>query len=261
MDVITLMLPLSCHESDTPMRRMMARHLGALRRGLNTLRNYYKDFVPQASMPKNAALYPYPASFSSLISNTREDFKYKRQLRSSTASNQELVFFGELQNSQEAMIDICIKFTRKYSKSAHECCAKEGWVPRLFGCERLPGGWWMVAMEDMAEHKQLGSLSVEDREVLKAGGLHSQLSAALEHLHKANTVHGDFRDANILVRRDVEAGRIDVKIIDFDWAGVAVNALYPAKINHTEIRRPDGARDDCLVTAEHDMAMLEYIFS
>ncbi|KAG8996878.1 hypothetical protein FRB94_007977 [Tulasnella sp. JGI-2019a] len=260
MDTLTPMLPLSCHQSDTPMRKMMARHLGALREGLNTLRAYYKDLVPQASTPKNAALYPYPTSFSSFSSHTREHFKYKRQLRSSTAGNEKLVFFGELQDSQGAMVDVCIKFTREYSENAHEYCAKEGWAPRLLGCEKLSGGWYMVVMEDMTEHKQLGSLSVEDREELKAGGLHDQLLAALKHLHAANMVHGDLRDANILVRRDVQTGRVDVKIIDFDWAGVAGTASYPANINYVDIRRPDDARDDLPIKAEHDLAMLGYLF-
>lgn len=249
MDILAPILPLCCHKTDEAMRKMTARSFGALRKGLNRLKEYYQRLDSQASVPDNAALYPYPTNFVSLTDGLPRDFRYKSQFPISTAEKK-LVFFGEL----EKEVPICIKFTRRYSMSAHEFCAKKGWAPELLGYEELPGGWRMIVMEDMVEHQLLNRSSAEDQEEL-----HAKLRQILTELHAAGMVHGDFRDSNILTKR-VQTG-VDVKLVDFDWAGVVGEARYPANVNHTDIRRPVDARDEAMITAEHDMAMLGYLFS
>ena len=48
-------------------------------------------------------------------------------------------------------------------------------------------------------------------------------------------------------------------LVDFDWAGKIGEVPYPSNINIIEVMRPEGVVDDELMTAEHDMEMLDYM--
>jgi hypothetical protein len=69
-------------------------------------------------------------------------------------------------------------------------------------------------------------------------------------------VHGDVRDANILVRTD---GTLDVKLLDFDWAGPVGTIKYPMNVNGEDIKRPAAASDGELILAEHDIQMVDFM--
>jgi hypothetical protein len=71
-------------------------------------------------------------------------------------------------------------------------------------------------------------------------------------------VHGDVRATNILAKKNGAPG---IMLIDLDWAGVIGNVRYPMNVNRDGIDRPDGAYDGELITAEHDMNMVDYIFA
>ena len=77
-------------------------------------------------------------------------------------------------------------------------------------------------------------------------------------LHQAGYVHGDIRATNIMVKKSGEKGMM---LLDFDWAGAIGEIQYPMNVNITDIRRPEGAIDKQLVLAEHDMAMIVYMFN
>jgi hypothetical protein len=70
-----------------------------------------------------------------------------------------------------------------------------------------------------------------------------------------NSVHGDVRDANVMVKKD----RSGWKLVDFDWSGKIGQVRYPMNVNH-ELRRPEGANDGNLILADHDIEMLDYLF-
>ncbi|KAG9028539.1 hypothetical protein FRB95_006358 [Tulasnella sp. JGI-2019a] len=257
-DVLTPILPLFAHRSDIEMWRMTARYLAALRRGLGRLRQHYQDLQP-TSIDEETALYPYPTSFTSPTGV--KQFQYGWGFFSNTTPrDRKLVFFGKLLQPDSKPIPICIKFTRRYSEDVHKFCASNGWAPRLLGSERLAGGWQMIVMEEIVKYTHLGNFTGEKREALIVNGLQGKLLEILHGLHAAGMVHGDFRDTNILVHHDVDSGHIDTKLVDFDWAGVARVVRYPANINYIDIRRPEGARDEEVVEAEHDMTMFEYLF-
>jgi hypothetical protein len=61
-----------------------------------------------------------------------------------------------------------------------------------------------------------------------------------------------------MVKKNGEQG---IMLLDFHWAGEIGEIRYPMNMNITEIRRPDGAIDKQLVLAEHDMAMIAYMFN
>src|SRR5690554_2262406 len=60
-----------------------------------------------------------------------------------------------------------------------------------------------------------------------------QEARALTILHSAGFVHGDLRDANVMVN---ESGR--VCIIHFDWSGKEGTARYPSTMNKLLLRVP-----------------------
>jgi hypothetical protein len=69
-------------------------------------------------------------------------------------------------------------------------------------------------------------------------------------------VHGDIREANIMVSKD----RIRFMFVDFDWAGKIGEARYPMHVNTVDLPvRPDGPLDGELILAEHDKEMIQII--
>ena len=84
------------------------------------------------------------------------------------------------------------------------------------------------------------------------------IEAELNELHRVHFVHGDVRDANmIMVRKDSEPGFM---LVDFDWAGIIGEVCYPANVNKKDIWRPDDVSDGAMIKSEHDMAMLARMF-
>ena len=56
-------------------------------------------------------------------------------------------------------------------------------------------------------------------------------------------------------------GSPGIMLVDFDWAGVIGEVRYPMNVNNVDIKRPDGAHDNELVVAQHDMLMIDLCLS
>jgi hypothetical protein len=54
--------------------------------------------------------------------------------------------------------------------------------------------------------------------------------------------------------------RLRVCLLDFDGAGMAGKARYPAFMNRVDLRWPEGAREGGLIDASHDVQMLDAYF-
>jgi serine/threonine protein kinase len=156
-----------------------------------------------------------------------------------------LVFFGI-----EGDTPICIKFVRRYSPEAHLFCASRGFAPELKGFDKVPGGWYMVVMEDISDAYRQADSSAD---LVK---YHDDIAQKIGEFHQHHYVHGDIRNTNVMVRKDGKAGFM---LVDFDWAGTIGNVQYPSNINITEVKRPEGVLDGELITTEHDMKMLGYM--
>jgi hypothetical protein len=51
-------------------------------------------------------------------------------------------------------------------------------------------------------------------------------------------------------------------LVDFDWAGKTGEVEYPPNVYHgKELWRLDGAFDGELITADHDIQMLQHLFA
>ena len=142
-----------------------------------------------------------------------------------------------------------IKFSGKpYPVELHNLLAKERMVPQLYGYQEF-SGVHVVVMELLEDAEHFNTKT--------HGHLQEQVSAAAKRMHDDGWVHGDLRDANILVK----SGK--VYLIDFEWAGKPSKAnppRYPASLNEqiwTQlVQYSEGIYPGGFITMEHDKYML-----
>ncbi|KIK74259.1 hypothetical protein PAXRUDRAFT_791416, partial [Paxillus rubicundulus Ve08.2h10] len=242
VQILSAPLAFHFHSTDTQNKTTAARHMGALRNALQSLKQYYESMPPASAITPTTSpglphLFPYPVSFASLVDDRQINFQYQNQ-----PFEEKLLFFGTREDDGAR---ICIKFVRRYSHEAHLLCASLECAPELLGFERIPGGWFMVVMDALS--KDYVPLS---RSSLSASAF-TDIRKKLKDLHNGGFVHGDIRDTNILVNNN---GKF--MIVDFDWAGKINEARYPPYVNREDIWRPDGAIDGQIILTEHDDAML-----
>lgn len=268
--MISTALPLFHHQTDTRMRAMIARHIGALKKALQSLKKRYKHMesntmspspdpdhefpdseespfpdpdlrFPDSSFPN--ARFPYPSSYTCVETSSTCHFTYISQM-----DDKKLLFSAKTTDDKI----LCIKFVRRYSREVHERCASGGFAPALYGFEDLPGRWHMIVMEMITKDYcclYKSSAPSSHRE---------EIAAKLVSLHQDSYVHGDIRDTNIMVKED---GSLGIKLVDFDWSGKIGEVRYPMNVYRgARLWRPDGAKDGQLIKAEHDIDMLHSLF-
>lgn len=270
--MISTALPLCYHQTDTEMRAMIARHVGALKKALRSLKKCYQllmgsntmspspdldhEFPNSEKFPSSDpdlrfldsrfpnARFPYPSSYTCVKTSSTRHFTYISQM-----DKTKLLFSAKTTDDEM----LCIKFVRRYSREVHERCASGGFAPALYGFENLPGRWHMIVMEMITEDycclMECSARSTHREEI----------AAKLVSLHQESYVHGDIRDTNIMVKKD---GSLGIKLVDFDWSGKIGEVRYPMNVYRgARLWRPDGARDGQLIKAEHDMDMLHSLFA
>ena len=242
IQVLSAMLPFHSHDSDTKLRTMAACHLSAFKKATLALENYYRSepLVNRASYQpsSHSQIFPYQTYFTSLADSKTHHIEYVSQ-----PNSDKLLFFGKLSDGH----DICIKFTRRYSQEAHSFCSSIRAAPELLGFQPIVGGWFMVVMDLIADCLEFHESSPNPK-------ILDDLQDILSRLHGEGFVHGDIRDTNIMV---LEGGE-RLMLVDFDWAGKVGEVRYPMNVYRGErLWRPDGACGGELITAEHDIQMLE----
>ncbi|KDQ09443.1 hypothetical protein BOTBODRAFT_47593 [Botryobasidium botryosum FD-172 SS1] len=225
------------------LRESAARHLGALRKAVQSLKKYYKEELSALAVtdPRNKirSLFPYPRQYHSPSNHTAHPFKYH------WAVPEKLIFYGETDDRRP----ICIKFARAYSKDAHQACVSLNCAPALLGFDILPGGWHMVVMDRLDESYH----RVDTIERPFPAGLRQNIFEKVKQLHQAGFVHGDLREVNMWANGE------DFMLIDFDWAGVSGEVQYPMKVYAgRDPWRPEGAYDGQLIKPDHDLEMIEH---
>jgi len=277
MEIFSL-LPLNFHSTNDEAYDALARHLSALKKGVRDLEVYVTEIDEQgqtnrSGVPKwppsrrtqSAAhsshsapvgtgdkpfvppIYPLVASFRSLESGERHSFVYEKEME-----GRKLLFRGRKQDGER----ICIKFVRRYGKEVHIWCAGKGIAPKLMGFEALPGGWYMVVMEYLDE---TWALFDDDKVKWVKGikGVKEKFAVVIVELHEAGMVHGDIREANVMVKEGGE----EFKLVDFDWAGVLGEVRYPRHVNKAvELGRPEDVLDGELILERHDLSMMKKMF-
>jgi hypothetical protein len=143
--------------------------------------------------------------------------------------------------------NILIKFARQYSIELHSYCANKGHAPLMLGYERLPGGWYGVAMEFVDPST---SITKSDVLVDHLDRWKTELGHLLNGFHAKDLVHGDLRDANIICKGE------SVMLVDFDWGGRVGEALYPTLELNPELL--DGRTSDGFdITKDDDVWVLK----
>ncbi|CAG8839669.1 38666_t:CDS:2, partial [Gigaspora margarita] len=145
-----------------------------------------------------------------------------------------------------------VKFTQTYSKGAHSTCFELGLAPKLWAVNNLQKDWKIVVMEYLEEYKPLCTFPSEI--ILKTK---DAVKNAAKLFHDSGYVHGDLRDENIMIKYENE--EIDIKFVDFDWAGREGKAKYPESLNPTINWHPDVGRHK-LIKKEHDLHLVDDIW-
>ncbi|CAA7264505.1 unnamed protein product [Cyclocybe aegerita] len=197
-------------------------------------------------LPAVTQLRKYPLSESSAEnpSDVHLDFQIEHDQR----SNPSRLIYIAVSEGQE----IVIKFTRSYCPRLHTFCAELGHAPNLLAYERLPGGWFGVAMAYIPFARHLSDCKADAAERLRWG---NQLSEVMNRFHEAGLVHGDLRDSNIVVDGE---GR--VLLLDFDWGGLDGEATYPTWSLNPQLLE-GRTRHDFIIRKEDDKRILEYTLS
>ena len=80
-----------------------------------------------------------------------------------------------------------------------------------------------------------------------------QIKEALKHLHNNGLIFGDLQPPNIII---TDNG--DVKLVDFDWAGIHGESQYPFLLS-SALQWPDGVEGLVITETRHDIDMLEQL--
>jgi serine/threonine protein kinase len=253
VQVLTPVIPLHFHPTDIKFRKMTARFFNAFASAVESLKAHYNEPLYHHSpavdpvYPSQAVriVFPYPVTFKSDTSELPRNFIYHSYVKPG-----KLIFRGEISDTHEK---ICIKFAQCYSADVHKFCASIKYAPKLLGFESLHGGWHMIVMEDLSDYSDLfGSSLAPDR----VDAVKERLNEAFIQMHQQGFVHGDLRNVNVMVSNDPTPA---VMLVDFDWAGRIGEARYPMNVNREDVFRPEGAFDNELILADHDMWMLDQL--
>jgi hypothetical protein len=256
VDPVTPLLSLLVLPQDRGMMESSARALAATKRCVSELVNFYNSLPATAVEGAREATenippqlhFPYPRE---LLGGAIE-FRYIERI-----FDDKLLFAVELTRVNEAAVKehgvevgtvIIVKFTRSYCPEAHQVCYEaEHSAPRLYGCEQLPGGWQLVAMEYLSDAVTLQPQQSVNTSV--------KLRAAVAAVHGAGYVHGDLRECNVLVC----GGGLRLCVIDFDWSGKEGVQRYPTFMNHADINWAEGAEDGQPLRKQHDLHFLNLL--
>lgn len=145
--------------------------------------------------------------------------------------------------------EVMVKFTRSYCPKLHSFCAEQRHAPGLLGYGTIPGGWYVVLMEMIDQTYTLDFYGCEHFQTWT-----QDIKSLVKAFHDRGLVHGDLRDANMMVDRK-EPERI--MLVDFDWGGNVNDGPvnYPTYLVNEELKK-HGSPNDLRITKEHDDQVL-----
>ncbi|TFK53253.1 hypothetical protein OE88DRAFT_1643895 [Heliocybe sulcata] len=235
-------VPLHMHSTNTEEAERGSRVLSALRVALHDLRE---------TCPTLPSRGPVLVSLSAT-------FMTMRAIEDSRA------FRAHLVGPDSAGKRLYVKFSVRYSEEAHRAAHAIGLAPELHAVNDVYG-WYMAVMDDRSsaytslwDLKENGDI-VRHKWVPVLGWAQEAVQEKLALLHERGFVHGDVRDANVLVRNT--EGERDVLLVDWDWAGATPKARYPYTMSRRGIDRPGSAMPGEQITPEHDNWMSERLLT
>ena len=132
--------------------------------------------------------------------------------------------------------------------------ADTGLAPKLYGYAAVKGAPTAYVMEHLNPSVWQTLYQLLKPEDKPTNQLQDALEKIIAALDEKKYVHGDLRSNNIMVRTDVMDKYVDLKVIDFDWAGNAGQVHHPAERNR-EIQWPGEAGGP--IEQDHDLKMVD----
>ena len=122
---------------------------------------------------------------------------------------------------------------RSYSQDVHKHMADTGLAPKLYGYAEVEGAPTAYVMEylDPCAWQTLHEFLKYDATAVNRTQVREAVDSIIEKLESKNYVHGDLRSNNIMIQSDMIEKSVDLRVIDFDWAGEAGQVRYPAERN------------------------------
>ena len=259
LDPAVPLTPLLVTPHDPEAQLSIARFLRAMKNCVEELTQYYMS-VKLAVDPEQLA-YPYVNYFDVTHNNAavKVYFRYTRPLQATKLVY--CVVVDRLEGISDTELKdfpyfvgggFVVKFSRTYSTDAHEAAYLHNkGAPKLLAMRDLPGGWKLIAMEQLKGE----SMNDNNKRVVKEA-----LESLANHLHQCGYVHGDLRSENIQVIPGAGVnGTPRVALLDFGWACPAGETFYPPFMSGN-IMWSSGAEDFAPITFDHDRDQIEQIY-
>ncbi|KAG8941592.1 hypothetical protein FRC04_004173 [Tulasnella sp. 424] len=157
--------------------------------------------------------------------------------------------------AKESSVLVKVPIGSTYGLEPHVLAASAGFAPRLLGTASVPGAPVIYVMELLSESEEWFHLvwyelpkHITERQ---KGHLRDRGTALTSFLSRNQLVHGDLRGCNVMCR--LGDNDVDLRVLDWDWAGKQGAARYPVALNMEAgyQGRPGG-----LIEASHDEHML-----
>jgi len=142
------------------------------------------------------------------------------------------LFLATLSSRSIPDLQVLVKLVpRSYSQDVLKHMADNGLSPKLYGYAEVEDAPTAYVMDylDPCTWETLHEFLKSDAAALDRTQLQEALDGIIEKLQLKNYVHGDLRSNNIMIRTDVIEKSVDLRVIDFDWAGEAGQVCYPAE--------------------------------
>ena len=172
-----------------------------------------------------------------------------------TGAHQRL-FLATLDTSSAPGLQVVVKLVpRSYSVKVHRYMADKELAPKLYGYAEVEGTLTAYVMEylDPSAWQTLHQRykpKLPNSKIKYPLKLRTALDNIIKTLRSENYVHGDLRTNNIMI--NVTGNSVDLRVIDFDWAGEAEQVSYPAERNR-DIQWPGEAGEPIVVGHDSEM--------
>ena len=167
------------------------------------------------------------------------------------------LFLATLSSRSIPGLQVLVKLvSRSYSQDVHKHMADIGLAPKLYGYAEVEGAPTAYVMEylDPCTWETLHQFPKSDAAAMDRTQLQEALDGIIGKLESKNYVHSDLRSNNIMIRTNVKEKSVDLRVIDFDWAGEVGQVCYPAERNR-EIQWPGEAGGP--IEQDHDSKMVD----
>jgi serine/threonine protein kinase len=209
------------------------------------------DYTEEVSFkPSTPRVYPSFAGFDG------QTYKLTFQTRLSMRTegpDPDLIFLATSPASSNQLL-VKLVAGDHYGIDAHRKLAEVGCAPVLFGVARFKGERSAYVMEHLSPAEGWVTL----HEYLKdnkdaVSHIYTSVEQLLDVMRENDVAHGDLRPNNIMIRDIKDIGKVELKVIDFDWAGESGKVRYPMRRNES-IRWSAGPGEPILT--EHDRTLL-----